>query len=295
MDQAQLDRFRNGRGFIAALDQSGGSTPGALAAYGIGREMYSTDSEMFDLVQQLRARMMTAPSFNSTYLVGTILFEGTLDRTIEGRAVPEYLWNERQIVPFLKVDRGLADVDSGVQLMKPIPDLDTLCERASSGGVLGTKMRSFVKEADEKGIASIIEQQFELGRAIRGHGLLPILEPEIDIHCPDKPAAEELMRASIRSGLDDLAAGEVISLKLTLPETDDFYAEFVSDPRVVRVVALSGGYSQSEADEKLARNHGVIASFSRALAEGLTAQQSDEEFDATLRASVERIAAASAT
>jgi fructose-bisphosphate aldolase class I len=295
MNDEQLEKVRHGKGFIAALDQSGGSTPKALQLYGVGPDAYSNDEEMFERMHEMRTRIMTSPSFTGDRVLGAILFEDTMDRQVEGKDTPGYLWGVKRVVPFLKVDQGLADEADGVQLMKQISGLDALLERAVAKGIFGTKMRSVIKLADPAGVDAVVEQQFEVGRQILGHGLVPIIEPEVDIHSPQKADAEELLKTAISARLDTLDDGQGVMLKLTLPEQDDFYAEFVADPRVVRVVALSGGYSRDEANERLARNHGVIASFSRALTEGLSAQQTDEEFDATLDAAIKAIYEASIT
>jgi len=291
----QKEKVRSGSGFIAALDQSGGSTPKALRSYGIGEDAWSNEEEMFDRVHEMRTRIITSPSFSGERILGAILFEGTMDRAIEGTPSAEYLWNERRIVPFLKVDKGLADVADGVQLMKPMPKLDDLLRRAVSKAVFGTKMRSVIKEANAAGIAAIVDQQFEVGKQIIGHGLVPILEPEVDIHCPDKAEAEAMLETAIRAHLDGLAADELIMLKLTLPEQDNLYRACLEHPNVLRVVALSGGYSREEANTRLMRNNGVVASFSRALVESLSAQQSDEEFDRGLDQAIESIFQASIT
>jgi len=291
----QLDKVSNGKGFLAALDQSGGSTPKALRQYGIEESEYSGDEEMFGLIHQMRCRIITSKVFNGDRILGAILFEKTMDGTIEGQGTAEYLWERKQIVPFLKVDKGLADERDGVQVMKPIPGLRELCERAVGHGVFGTKMRSVVKQADKTGIDAIVAQQFEYGAEILQAGLVPILEPEVDIHCPNKAEAEELLKAGIVRELDNLGAGQQVMLKLTIPDVDGFYSDLISDPRVLRVVALSGGYSRQEADEKLARNPGLIASFSRALLDGLSAQQSQEEFDKTLDEAISEIYQASLT
>ncbi|MCU1355336.1 MAG: Fructose-bisphosphate aldolase class [Acidimicrobiales bacterium] len=295
MDQAQLEKVKTGQGFIAALDQSGGSSPKALKLYGVDESEYSGDEEMYDLIHQMRTRIVTSPSFGGDRVLGAILFEQTMDRQIEGIDTGAYLWGTKQVVPFLKVDKGLTDEADGVQVMKPIDGLDALLARAVEKGMFGTKMRSVVKLADESGIARIVEQQFEVGRQIVAAGLVPIIEPEVDIHSPQKAEAEALLKASITSQLDALAEDQLVMLKLTLPEADGFYSDLVAHPRVVRVVALSGGYSRAEANERLSRNPGVIASFSRALTEGLSAQQSDAEFDATLDESIKGIFEASIT
>jgi fructose-bisphosphate aldolase class I len=284
-----------GQGFIAALDQSGGSTPKMLAAYGIDEAAYSGNDEMFDLVHEMRARIMVSPRFNSERVLGAILFQNTVDRTIEGLGTAEYLWKVKGIVPFLKVDLGLEPDADGAQLMKPIPELAKVLRRAVELGVFGTKMRSFIKEPNEAQVTKVVAQQFDLARDILSAGLMPIIEPEVDIHSDRKAEAEELLKSAVLAGLDGLPSGERVMLKLTLPEQDDFYEDLVRDPRVLRVVALSGGYSREVADEKLARNHGVIASFSRALLEGLSANQSQPAFDSTLDSSVEQIFRASLT
>ncbi len=291
----QKEKVRSGSGFIAALDQSGGSTPKALRSYGIGEDAWSNEEEMFDRVHEMRTRIITSPSFTGERILGAILFEGTMDRAIEGAPSAEYLWKERRIVPFLKVDKGLADVADGVQLMKPMPKLDDLLRRAVSKAVFGTKMRSVIKEANAAGIAAIVDQQFEVGKQIIGHGLVPILEPEVDIHCPDKAEAEAMLETAIRAHLGGLAADELIMLKLTLPEQDNLYRACLEHPNVLRVVALSGGYSREEANTRLTRNNGIVASFSRALVESLSAQQSDEEFDRGLDQAIESIFQASIT
>jgi fructose-bisphosphate aldolase, class I len=295
MDEQQLEKIRSGKGFIAALDQSGGSTPDALAAYGIARDTYSTDGEMFDLMAAMRSRIAQSPAFDGDHILGAILFEDSLHREVGGQAFADYLWSTKHIVPFLKVDRGLAPVTDGVQLMKPIPDLDAQLALGVKAGVFGTKMRSFVQLADAKGISAIITQQFDLARQILEAGLVPILEPEISIQSPEKGAAETLLRTAVLEHLGELPPEHRIMVKLTLPEVDDFYTELVSHPRVLRTVALSGGYTRQEADARLARNHGIIASFSRALTDGLRASQADEEFNATLSASIQSIFEASIT
>ncbi len=295
MDEQMLSKVANDEGFIAALDQSGGSTPKALKLYGIEEDAYSGDEAMFDLIHQMRSRIITSPSFNGDRVLGAILFEMTMDREIEGKGTAEYLWGVKQVVPFLKVDKGLADEVDGTQLMKPIPGLDELCQKAVAKGVFGTKMRSVIKVADEAGITANVAQQFEFGRQILGNGLVPIIEPEVDINSPSKAEAETLLKARILAELDGISDDQQIMLKLTLPETDGFYDELVQHPKVLRVVALSGGYSREEANARLARNAGVIASFSRALTEGLSAQQSDAEFDSALDASIGSIFEASRT
>lgn len=295
MDQEQRTRIAEGAGFLAALDQSGGSTPGALEHYGIEDGAWSSDAEMFDLVHEMRTRVITSPAFDGDRILGAILFEQTMEREIEGLGSAEYLWQRKRVVPFLKVDKGLADEQDGVRLMKPIPDLDEQLARALAHGVFGTKMRSVVRHADEKGIAAVLDQQFAFGDRILDAGLMPILEPEVDIHAPDKKEAEELLRAGIVARLPSLPAGQQVMLKLSIPSVPDFYTDLIADPRTLRVVALSGGYSRDDADRLLAENHGLIASFSRALLEGLTAQQSQAEFDTTLDRSVAAIYAASTT
>ena len=293
--KAQLEQMRTHPGFIAALDQSGGSTPSALRAYGIKEGAWSTEEQMFAIVHQMRTRIVTSPAFTGKRILGAILFENTIDRDIEGTPAVDYLWNVKRVVPFLKVDKGLAGESRGVQLMKPMPELAALLDKAKTKGVFGTKMRSFVKQANGAGIKDIVTQQFEAARQIIAAGLVPIVEPEIDIHCPDKGEAEALLKAAILEELHALPVGQPVMLKLTLPEKDDLYAELVKHPKVVRVVALSGGYTQEEGNERLRRNHGVVASFSRALVEGLSAQQSDAEFNAMLDASIHRIFEASNT
>ena len=293
--KAQLERMRTHPGFIAALDQSGGSTPGALRAYGIKDGTWSNEQEMFAIVHQMRTRLMTSPAFTGERILGAILFENTIDRDVEGKATADYLWTVKRIVPFLKVDKGLAAESRGVQLMKPMPELATLLAKANGKRIFGTKMRSFVKQANEAGIKDIVRQQFEIARQISAAGLVPIVEPEIDIHCPEKAKAEELLKTAIREELDALPEGQVVMLKLTLPEKDDLYAEFVRHRKIVRVVALSGGYTREEGNKRLRRNHGVVASFSRALVEGLSAQQSDAEFNAVFDASIQSIFEASNT
>jgi len=295
MNTEQLEKAKNGSGFIAALDQSGGSTPKALKLYGIEENAYSNDAEMFDLVHQMRTRIITSPVFDGDRIMGAILFEDTMDRTIEDRPTADYLWNVKHVVPFLKVDKGLAaEQQGGAQVMKPIAGLDELLARARDNGVFGTKMRSFIK-LPGAGLDAVVEQQFKIGRQIIGAGLVPIIEPEIDIHSPRKAEAEDQLNAALLDHVNKLGDEQFVMLKLTLPDTDNLYKQLVEHPKVLRVVALSGGYSRDEACEKLARNNGVIASFSRALSEGLTAQQSDEEFNATLDAAIAEIAKASST
>jgi fructose-bisphosphate aldolase class I len=291
----QLNKVRTGAGFIAALDQSGGSTPKALQAYGLSEDAWSNEDEMFDRVHEMRTRIITSPAFNGDRILGAILFEGTMDRDIEGKGTADFLWSEKRVVPFLKIDKGLAAEADGVQLMKPMPGLDALLDRARAKGVFGTKERSVVKQANAKGIAAVVAQQLEVGKQVLAHGLVPILEPEIDIHCPDKGKAEEILEAELRKGLDTLRPDQKVMLKLTLPEKDDFYRALIAHPSVLKVVALSGGYSRDAANERLARNHGMIASFSRALVEGLVAQQSDDEFDGGLDEAIGSIFAASMT
>ncbi len=295
MNAQQLEKIRSGKGFIAALDQSGGSTPKALRLYGIQEGTYAGEQAMFDLIHAMRTRIVTSPAFGGDRILGAILFEQTMDRDVEGRGTADYLWSVKQVVPFLKVDKGLADEANGAQMMKPMPGLDALLARAREKGVFGTKMRSVIKHADAKGIEDVVAQQFTFGRQILAAGLMPIIEPEVDIHATDKPGAERLLEASLRKQLDALPADQQVMLKLTIPSVDDFYTGLVRHPRVLRVVALSGGYSRDEANRLLARNHGVVASFSRALTEGLTAQQSDAEFNRALDASIASIYAASIT
>lgn len=291
----QFDKIRTETGFIAALDQSGGSTPKALGLYGIGEDAWSNDEEMFALVHEMRTRIIKSPAFNGDRILAAILFENTMDREIDGQPTADYLWNVKRVVPILKVDKGLAEENDGVQLMKPMPALDELLAKAKSKGIFGTKMRSVIKQASPSGIEAVVAQQFETGKRIVAAGLVPIIEPEVDIHCPEKARAEALLKAAILAELGRLGPNESVMLKLTLPEADDFYAECVEHPNVLKVVALSGGYSREEANARLARNHGVVASFSRALAEGLSAQQSDDEFNAMIGDSIESIYAASAT
>ncbi|HKJ24480.1 MAG TPA: fructose bisphosphate aldolase [Myxococcota bacterium] len=294
-DPKQLEKVRSADGFIAALDQSGGSTPKALRLYGVPESEYSGETEMFDRVHEMRCRIMTSKAFDGRRILGAILFEKTMDREVAGKPTAEYLWGVKNVVPILKVDKGLADEADGVQRMKPIPGLDALLARARDKGIFGTKMRSVVKSADEKGIAAIVEQQFEIGRQILAGGLVPILEPEVDIHSPTKAEAEAMLKRHLLAGLDALPDDVQVMFKLTLPDEDDFYAACIDHPRMLRCVALSGGYTRDEANTRLARNHRLIASFSRALTEGLSAQQSDAEFDATLDASIQSIFEASKT
>lgn len=290
-----LNKVRTGQGFIAALDQSGGSTPKALKLYGVEEDAWSNDDEMFDLMHAMRTRIMTSSAFDGDKVLGAILFEQTMDRQVEGRGTADYLWSVKRVVPFLKVDKGLADVADGAQVMKPMPGLRELCERAVGLGVFGTKMRSVVQLANEAGVNAVVDQQFEVAAEIIASGLVPIIEPEVDIHSPEKEAAESLLRARITERLDALGDDQSVMLKLTIPTVDDFYAAVIAHPRVLRVVALSGGYPRDEANERLARQHGMIASFSRALTEGLSAGQSDAEFDATLASTIDGIFAASIT
>jgi fructose-bisphosphate aldolase class I len=293
--EQQKAKFRTQAGFIAALDQSGGSTPKALKLYGIPEGSYSGDAQMMDLIHAMRTRIITSPSFNGDRVLAAILFENTMDRDIEGRPTAEYLWEVKKVVPVLKVDKGLEAEANGVQLMKPMPDLDKLLARARAKGIFGTKMRSVIKQANAAGIKAIVDQQFQVGRQIIAAGLVPIIEPEVDIHCPDKAAAEDLLKAEITAQLEKLPEGQFVMLKLTIPTRDNLYADLIKHPRVLKVVALSGGYSRNEANERLARQKGMVASFSRALTEGLTAQQSDAEFDKALDAAIESIYQASKT
>ena len=295
MNQEQLDKLAKGRGFIAALDQSGGSTPKALKLYGIDESSYSGDDQMFDLVHAMRSRIVTSPAFGGQRVLGAILFEMTMERQFDGIDAADYLWKTKQVVPFLKVDKGLAPEADGVQLMKPMPELDALLQRAAAKGIFGTKMRSVINGANARGIDAVVAQQFEVGRQILAAGLMPIIEPEVNIKAADKQQAEVLLKAALLKALDALGADQKVMLKLTIPSVDGFYAELVRHPRVLRVVALSGGYSRAESNALLARNSGVIASFSRALTEGLSAQQSEAEFNAALDESVESIYQASST
>ncbi|MAM61075.1 fructose bisphosphate aldolase [Maritimibacter sp. UBA3975] len=291
----QLAQMKSGKGFIAALDQSGGSTPKALRLYGIEEDEYASEDEMFDLIHQMRSRIAQAPAFSGEKVVGAILFEKTMEREIDGKPAAQYLWEERGVVPFLKVDKGLKAEENGVQLMKPLPDLDALLDRANEKGIFGTKMRSVVSAANPGGIKAIVEQQFEVGKQILAKGLVPILEPEVTISIDDKAEAEDMLLNEIVHQLDTLAEGQDIMLKLTLPTLANLYAPLIAHPRVIRVVALSGGYERDEANEKLAKNEGMIASFSRALTEGLSAKQSDAEFNAAIAGAIDSIYAASIT
>jgi fructose-bisphosphate aldolase class I len=295
LNEQQLQKMKTHPGFIAALDQSGGSTPHALRLYGIPEGAWSSEEEMFAIVHQMRTRIITSPSFTGERIIAAILFENTMDRNIEKRTTADYLWNVKQVVPFLKVDKGLAAEKEGVQFMKPMPGLAGLLEKAKAKGIFGTKMRSVIKQANAAAIKNIVSQQFEAAGQIIAAGLLPIVEPEVDIHCPEKAKAEELLKAAILEQLAILPAGQLVMLKITLPERDDFYADFVRHPKVLRVVALSGGYSREGANDRLRRNHDIVASFSRALVEGLSAQQSDAEFNALLDRSIQSIYDASNT
>lgn len=295
MFDEQLKKVGQGKGFIAALDQSGGSTPKALKLYGVNEDAYNNDTEMFDQVHAMRTRIVTNPAFNGERVLGAILFENTLDRDIEGVNSAEFLWKNKQVVPFLKVDKGLADENNSVQIMKPMPGLEELLDKAKSRGVFGTKMRSVVKMANEAGIQDVVKQQFEVGQQILAKGLVPIIEPEVDINSPEKAAAEEILKAQILQNLDNVSSDLPVMLKLTLPETDNFYKELVDHPKVLRVVALSGGYSRDEANARCTRNNGVIASFSRALTQGLNAQQSEAEFGQLMDSAIESIFQASRT
>lgn len=295
MNQEQLARMRDGKGFIAALDQSGGSTPKALKLYGIEESEYSGDAQMFDLIHAMRSRMITSPAFSGERVLGAILFEGTMDRDIEGMGSARFLWEKKKVIPFLKVDKGLADEVNGAQVMKPMPELDQLLSKAVAKGIFGTKMRSVIKLADRKGIEAVVAQQFQVGRQILKAGLVPIIEPEVDIHSPNKAEAEAILKECLLAELAQQPASAPIMLKLTLPETDGFYSDLVAHASVLRVVALSGGYSRVDANARLARNKGMIASFSRALTEGLSAKQSEAEFNAVLDESIESIFQASLT
>ena len=294
-NKEQLQKMKTQPGFIAALDQSGGSTPGALRAYGLKETAWSNEQQMYDIVHQMRTRIITSPHFNGDRILGAILFENTMDRDIAGQPTADYLWNVKRVVPFLKVDKGLAAENGGVQLMKPMPDLPALLAKANAKRIFGTKMRSLIKQANGAGIKDIATQQFDAAQQIIAAGLVPIIEPEVDIHCPEKAKAEALLKAAILEQLDGLPTDQLVMLKLTLPEVDNLYADCVAHPKVVRVVALSGGYSREEGNRRLRRNHGVVASFSRALVEGLSAQQSESEFNAELDASIQSIFEASNT
>ncbi len=291
----QLQKVKTAPGFIAALDQSGGSTPKALGLYGVTEDAWSNEEEMFDVVHQMRTRIITSPSFGGNRILGAILFENTMDREIEGQPTASYLWNVKNVAPFLKVDKGLADEVDGAQVMKPMPDLAALLDKAKENGIFGTKMRSVIKQANPAGVKAVVDQQFEIGKQIIAAGFVPIIEPEVDIHCPNKADAEGLLHDAIMEHLNNLGSDDLVMLKLTLPEKDNLYADCIAHSNVVRVVALSGGYSREEANARLTRNNGMVASFSRALSEGLTVQQTQEEFDAMLDESIGAIAAASAT
>jgi fructose-bisphosphate aldolase class I len=295
VNQQQLEQMRTGKGFIAALDQSGGSTPKALKLYGVDESSYSNEDEMFDVIHAMRSRMVMSPAFTGERVLAAILFEGTMDRSIDGVGSAEYLWSRKQVIAILKVDKGLADEADGVQLMKPMPELDALLAKARANGIFGTKMRSVIKVANAKGISEVVAQQFAVGRQILAGGLVPIIEPEVDINSPSKKEAEVLLKAALLKELDVQPADQPVMLKLTLPEDDNFYLDLVKHPSVLRVVALSGGYSRDDANTKLSKNNGVIASFSRALTEGLSAQQSDAEFNASLDNAIASIYAASNT
>ena len=291
----QIEKIRSEPGFIAALDQSGGSTPKALANYGVGADAFDNDEQMYELVHAMRCRIMTSPAFHGERIMGAILFENTMDRDVEGRTTADYLWQVKRVIPFLKVDKGLADEHNGAQLMKPMPDLDALLSKARDKNIFGTKMRSVIKTDNAAGVNAVVAQQFEVGRQIIDAGLVPIIEPEVDINSPQKAASEELLKAALMANLDQLAEGQLVMLKLTLPEQDGFYASCIAHPNVLKVVALSGGYSRDEANQRLAAQHGMVASFSRALSEGLSAQQSDDEFNQVLDTSIDSIFQASIT
>ena len=295
MNREQFEKMKSHPGFIAALDQSGGSTPGALRAYGIKEGAWSNDAEMLTMVHQMRTRIITSPAFTGDRIIGAILFENTMDRDITGQPTADYLWNVKKVVPLLKVDKGLAAEAAGVQLMKPMPELNALLDRANAKRIFGTKMRSVVKQANAAGVKDIVRQQFEVAKQIIAAGLVPIVEPEVDIHCPEKAKAEDQLKAAILAELSGLSSGQLVMLKLTLPDKDDLYSDLVRHPNVVRVVALSGGYTRQDGNDRLRRNHGVVASFSRALVEGLSAQQSDAEFNASLDKSIQSIYEASNT
>ena len=291
----QFEKIKLQSGFIAALDQSGGSTPKALSNYGVGSEAFSNDEEMYAVVHQMRSRIITSPSFNGDRILGAILFENTIDREIEGRPTADYLWQVKDVVPFLKVDKGLADENDGVQIMKPMPELDSLLARGKQKGIFGTKMRSVIKTANSDGVNAVVDQQFEIGKRIIAAGFVPIIEPEVDILSSQKSESELLLKAALMKHLDQLKGDQYVMLKLTLPEQDNFYDSCIAHPQVLRVVALSGGYSREEANRRLANNNGMVASFSRALTEGLSARQSDDEFNAMLDDSIESIVQASRT
>ena len=295
MNDEQLQKMSEGAGFIAALDQSGGSTPKALQLYGIGRDAWTNDEEMFLIIHAMRTRIITSPAFRGERVLGAILFEDTINRSIEGRPTVDFLWDIKNVVPFLKVDKGLAKEQDGVELMKPIPDIDAILTRAKSKGIFGTKMRSVIKQANKVGIVATVNQQFDFAARIIAADLVPIIEPEIDIHCPQKAEAETLLKAEILAQLNQLKPGQLVMLKLTLPEQDDFYMDCINHPNVLKVFALSGGYSREEANARLSRNHRMVASFSRALMEGLKKRQTDEEFNTLLGASIESIYQASRT
>jgi fructose-bisphosphate aldolase class I len=293
--EQQAAKIRNQPGFIAALDQSGGSTPKALKLYGVAENSYSGEQQMMDLVHQMRSRIVTSPVFTGDRVVGAILFEATMDRDFGGKPAADYLWNTKKVVPFLKIDKGLADEANGVQLMKPMPDLDKLLDKAKSKGIFGTKERSVIKQNNAEGIKAVVQQQFDVAKQVLAKGLVPIVEPEVDIKCPDKKGAEAVLEQEILAQLDKLPGNQQVMLKLTIPEVDNFYAELIKHPRVLKVVALSGGYSRDEANKRLARQNGMIASFSRALSEGLTAQQGDADFDKSLDGAIQSIYDASKT
>jgi fructose-bisphosphate aldolase class I len=295
LKEQQQRKIKTQAGFIAALDQSGGSTPKALLAYGVKEGAWSNEEEMFSLVHQMRARLITSPVFNGDRILGAILFEGTMDREIEGQRTADYLWNRKRVVPFVKVDKGLADEKDGVQVMKPMPKLAELLQRANAKNIYGTKMRSVINQANAAGVQAVVDQQFEVAAQILAAGLMPIVEPEVDIHCPEKAKAEALLKAALLEKVNKLPKDQLVMLKLTLPERDDFYTELVKHPKVLKVVALSGGYTREESDVRLRKNHGVVASFSRALAEGLFDQQTDGEFNAKLDAAIQSIYEASMT
>ena len=295
MTEQMLQKIATQDGFIAALDQSGGSTPKALGLYGVTPDAWTDEEGMYTVVHAMRTRIMTSPKFGGDRILGAILFENTMDRQVEGKSTADYLWSVKNVVPFLKVDKGLADEEDGVQLMKPMPDLGALLIKAKAAGIFGTKMRSVIKQANEAGIKKIVAQQFEVGKQIVAAGLVPIIEPEVDIHCPEKAKAEDMLKAALMAELNALGPNELVMLKLTLPEVDNLYADCVAHPNVVRVVALSGGYSREEANDRLSRQNGMVASFSRALSEGLNANQTDEEFDAMIDASIQSIFDASNT